>query len=453
MSGWMWLVAMACTGDNGMTPTAGAPVAVQSPARAEAVEQVGVQSGVQHPPIPADSPAWRHDPGGFVPDHNFYGERTWDGVRMRVAGQLSVIERDRARLAAQTASDPLQAASIYRDLAADLTAMIPGAGGPETEIPTLVRDAALRDAALIEGRPDGGASGIAGVRRAYMQHVRDGTMTAAIGEQLRTRLAAELASIAFPDIAAFADFDDRHAMRVTLWSLYLDAVDPLQFTEPWGYFDAEAHARMVQQLDIDIARTAGLTAAPQAKQSAEFTVLGTGGMPTGDSLIDVAGQPGPRAIGVLEKLDLSDTSHRQWVQDTAYVLNAKLKDQPGGVLSILHTRSAHLDGYGHGSRYYNIKQLRNETVRQLARGGHFGLARQALQMNFPLHHQDWECPNREGILLAIDGRLAAMAGSGEAAGQLARARSATDAFLNRIRAADSAGLTRPAGPPTEGITP
>ena len=452
MMSWAWMAVLACAGSDDARLETKPPESERVAVHDEAVERVGVQEGVQHPPIPADSPAWRHDPGGFVPDHNFYGERTWDGVRMRVAGHLSVIERDRARLVAQTSSDPLQAAAVYRALAADLTGMIPKTGGPETEIPTLVRDAALRDAALLSGQPEGVTTGIAGVRREYFQHLRERTMSAAVGQELRTRLATAAEAISFPAIDAFEDFDDRHAMRVTLWSLYLDAVDPLKFTEPWGYFDAAAHARMVQRLDIDIAESAGLKAPTEPKQAVKFTVVGTGGMPTGDSLIDVAGQPGPRAIGVLEKLDLSEPNHRQWVEDTAFVLNAKMKDQPGGVLSILHTRAAHLDGYGHGSRYYNIKQLRNEGVRQLARAGRFDLARQSLQMNFPLHHQDWECPNREGILLAIDGRLAAQAGSSDASAQLERARTATDLFLRRVRTAEQSRSATP-GPPPGSTTP
>ena len=135
---------------------------------------------------------------------------------------------------------------------------------------------------------------------------------------------------------------------------------------------------------------------------------------------------------------MDDPKHRQWLEDTVYVLNARMQDEPGGILSIIHTRSAHLDGMGHGSRYYNIKQLRNETVRQLANARHFAFARQALQMNFPLHHQDWECPNREGILMAIDGRLAAMGRAAEAADQLSRARALTDAFLTKVKAAEAA---------------
>jgi len=434
---WLWLLLCSCsTPQMESSPVVAAVAAPDSPKK---TETVGVQSGVQHPPIPANSPAWRHDPGGFVPDHNFYGERSWDGVRMRVAGHIAVIERDRARLAAQSAPQGLAAAGVYRSLADVLAALIPDSGGPETEIPTLARNAALRDAALLEGTPLAGLGGVAGVRASLHRHQKAGTMTATVAERLRSELASVVSNLDFPDIDAFADFDDRHAMRVKLWALYLDAVDPVEFSDPWGYFDAAAHARMVQLLDAKIARAGGMTVPDPAPVSGRFTVDGAGGMPTGDSLIDVAGQPGPRAIGTLEKLGLDDPKHRQWVEDTAFVMNAKLAEQPGGVLSILHTRTAHLDGMGHGSRYYNIKQLRNEAVRQLARSGHYTVAKQALEMNFPLHHQDWECPNRTGILMAINGRLAALAHQGTAADTLKRARGSTDDFLKKVDAAQAAG--------------
>ena len=135
---------------------------------------------------------------------------------------------------------------------------------------------------------------------------------------------------------------------------------------------------------------------------------------------------------------MDDPAHRQWVEDTAFVLNAKLRENPGGVLSIVHTRAAHLDGMGHGSRYYNIKQLRNEAVRQLAVAGHHSVARQVLQMNFPLHHQDWECPNRAGILMTIDARLLAAVAPAQARDRVVRARAVTDAFLAEVNSAEAA---------------
>jgi hypothetical protein len=70
-----------------------------------------------------------------------------------------------------------------------------------------------------------------------------------------------------------------------------------------------------------------------------------------------------------------------------------------------------IDALGHGSRYYNIKQARNEAVRRLAEGGANQASRSVvLRQSWPLHHQDWACPNRAGILRAIEARLLALMG-------------------------------------------
>ena len=368
-------VLLAMLGCDAVTPK---PPPTQQP---EETEVVGVHTGIQHPPIPADSPAWRHDPGGFVPDVRFYGERSWGGVRMRVAGHIGVIERDRARLAAASGHFG-QGAKIYRALAADMDRLSSGVKGLVGDIPRLIRDAATRDALILD------------------------TLSS-------MPIATQTAPDRPIDIAAFADFDDRHTLRVALWSAYLDTADPVQLDSPWGYFDP----------------------AQQAHLPAVFSVDGLGSMPTGDTLIDVAGEPGPKAIGRLEKLSLDDPAHRTWVEDTVYVLNMKLKESPGAIVSLLKSRVDQLNHFQHGSRYYNIKQLRNEGVRVLARGGHHGFARQVLAMNFPLHHQDWECPNREGILVAIDARLAILDGDPRAEARLIEARKITDAFLAKIEEA------------------
>ena len=156
----------------------------------------------------------------------------------------------------------------------------------------------------------------------------------------------------------------------------------------------------------------------------------------GDTLIDVGGEPGPKAIARLEKLSLEEPRHRQWVEDTVGLFNGRMKESPGAMVSLIKSRVDQLNSFQHGSRYYNIKQMLNEGVRVLARAGHYRLARQILAMNFPLHHQDWECPNREGILVALDGRLAALQGDKFAASRLAEARSLSDAFLKQVDTAD-----------------
>ena len=411
-----WLLMMACSGalstDEAAEP---APVVAEesrpsSPPqpRASSTDVVGIQSGVQHPPIPADSPAWRHDPGGFVPDPRFYGEHDWDGVRVRLAGHIGVIERDRARwLAGQ---GQLQRASeVYTRLATDIESMASRMSAPARRIPSLIVDAAKRDAArvrdLAAGKQEGGAV---------------------------SSVAAPQQSL--PDISDFKDFDDRHELRVELWSLYLEAADPIHPDTAWGYFDKAAFAQLLALRKDVTAGACTQWVCPSKAEPPQFTVEGIGGMPTGDTLIDVGGEPGPKAIGRLEKLSLDEPTHRQWVEDTAYVLNARLKERPGAVLSVLKSRTDQLDAFKHGSRYYNIKQLRNEGVRVLAARGHYDLARQVLAMNFPLHHQDWECPNREGILVALDARLAALDGADNAEALMLKARAISDAFLAQVDA-------------------
>jgi len=396
-------------------------------------DHVGIHEGVQHPPIPADSPAWRHDPGGFVPDVRFYGERDWDGVRMRVAGHIAVIERDRARLAA-SAGHYAEASKIYASLSETLGTMIPATAGPTAKIPRLAQVAASRDAALMmalhAGTPQPLGEGLAGVRSVLLTSAVQ-ELSAEKKAELKAQIEQALAITPKPDIDAFADFDDRHELRVELWSLYLDSVDPIQFSDPWGYFTWSAYAESAASLlaTIDGRSVQG------TKPTGLFTVAGAGAMPTGDSLIDVAGQPGPQSIGRLARLGLDDPKHHQWIEDTVYVLNTKMAQSPGGILPIVQSRTDFLNAMGHGSRYYNIKQLRNETVRRLAELNHHRLARQALSMNLPLHHQDWECPNREGILVAIDARLAAIGGHSDANQRLTEARSLSDAFLEKVAAA------------------
>jgi hypothetical protein len=423
-----WMVACSTNEHPPVGPNIGTP----------AGDVMGVVAGMKHPPIPADSPAWRHDPGGFVPDFNFYGERNWDDVRMRVAGHIAVIERDRARLLASDGRFD-EAARIYAELARTLTTMIPAEGGASVAIPSLARDAAQRDAELMKGMHTGAVptsdTGVAGIRSHFLSHRRSGTLTVQVAIQMRSSLSSLAKQVEVPAIDGFDDFDDRHALRIRLWELYLDGVDPIQTHEPWGYFDGAARAADIAHLDAEIAIAAGLEPPKSAAVPVAFSVQGAGGMPTGDSLIDVAGQPGPKAIGQLAKLGLDDPAHYRWVEDTVFVLNSKLKENPGGVLSIVHTRTSHLDKMGHGSRYYNIKQLRNEAVRVLAQAGHPRVAIQVLQMNYPIHHQDWECPNREGILVAIEGRLSAQAGLQNAMARLTEARGLTDAYLAKVDSA------------------
>jgi len=255
--------------------------------------------------------------------------------------------------------------------------------------------------------------------------------------------------------AEFDDFDDRHRLRVSLIRRYLDGVDPVGFSDSWGYWGPDQTRRQLTALSqvargdvpADLARDRPGWQHPSllaAKLSAPgmvkgFTVDGLGSLPTGDSLVDVAGSPGPLAIGKLARLSVEDPDHRAWLSTEAGALNEALGGAAGSVQARLQQTTDALDAHGHGSRFYNIKAARNEAVRVLARAGRYAEAREVLQQHRPLHHQDWACPNRDGILRAIEGRLLALAEDPHADEVLRAARQASEAFLQEVAKAEAAG--------------
>lgn len=443
-----------------------------------------LDQGQQHPPIPADNPVWSRDVGGFVPEFRWYGEHSWADVRMRVAGHLSAAGRDRARLAAQQ-GDLAQAADRYRTLA-DLLDGIPSqAGGISAQINTLLRDAAARDAALTaalaEGQPPPvPASGLSRIRAQVLglalRH-RAGEDVSAEAAQLQKALTPHLTPRADLDLDAFADFEARHALRVRLFAAYLDSLDPLGIEERWGYWTADEVVRQATLLGLALDAMGGkpfphselvgavpdLSGADPVRwpslladalrspdQQPDFSVVEIAVLPTGDTLIDTAGHPGPRAIGTLQKLGLGDPAHEPWLLETAGALDDALADRPDAVVSAIRDGVADLNRYTHGSRFYNIKQLRNAGVRQLARAGAYTEALAVLSDNRPLHHQDWACPNRTGILRAVEGRLRAEAGDPQADAVLAQAIEEGSAFLAEVDAAAARGPQGPQGPPNGG---
>ncbi len=451
------------------------PAPVQTaPTQVVSTEPVpqGPPEGEQHPPIPADNPAWRDDRPGFRSNFFFYGERSWADVRMRVAGHIAAVERDRARLSAM-AGKPAEAAQRYHALAERLRAMDFRASKIGQGVRDRLARAAERDGRLLDGiakgaidadlrRFDGGLAAIraellhwtlADAHRPSAEHTGVWMSEKALVTHERSDLALD----------GFDDFDDRHRLRMRLLDAYLDVVDPIGFSDPWGYWQAREIERQSLVLERGAAMSSPLVSQGAAHQltlpplegvprwqrasriaainlrlPSAFTVTGMGRLPTGDSLIDVAGSPGPMAIGKLEKLGLDDPAHHQWLTQEVGTLNQVLYRDPAAVATQLKHVVEALDAHGHGSRYYNIKAARNEAVRQLARAGAFGAAQAVLAMNRPLHHQDWACPNRDGILLAIEGRLLASAGDPAAEAKLIEARRAADDFWAAVKVAEVA---------------
>jgi hypothetical protein len=294
-------------------------------------------------------------------------------------------------------------------------------------------------------------------------------------------LAGELPALAEarPELAidGFQDFRSRHRLRGMLTDAYLDALDPLGLEERWGYWtsgEARRQALLLREaaralageapavpdgLLGELPRLAGTSAVRWPSLLAEalhetdmprgFTAEGLGALPTGDTLVDTAGWPGPRAIGKLSRLGLEDPAHFARLKEVARSLDDALAEDPAQVPARLAPFLAELDAYGHGSRYYNLKQARNEAVRVLARRGRPDLALGVLAGNFPLHAQDWACPNREGILRAIEGRLLAESGDSAGAERAWKASlAAAGTFLAAVDDAASHPPVPPPGPPS-----
>ncbi len=424
--------------------------------------------GQQHPPLPADNPIWDWDAGGFVPDFGWYGENSWADVRMRVAGHLAVAARDKSRVLAEE-GDLAGAAAVQADMAATLSGLDVSGSQVAVQIQQVLVGAASRDAdllqALAQGKPPSASGeGLASLRAQYLAvalRFDAGVPSADLVEEV-DRLLGELGGLVRPrqdlDLLGFEDFNSRHQLRVRLFEAAFDAADPLGLDERWGYWEGVEIHRQVAVLDQSLlglreGPSPALVGLPATRwpsrlaeqergqdQAPHFTAEGLGWLPTGDSLIDVGAEPGPKAIGTLEKLGLEDPEHRALLEEQAEELNAALARDPSEIRTLVNEIVAYFEAMGHGSRYYNIKQVRNEAVRQLARAGQPALALEIMGDMRPLHNQDWACPNREGILLALEGRLLAEAGQPAAAlSTLEASLVAGRAFLADVAAAEVAG--------------
>jgi hypothetical protein len=432
-----------------------------------------LDQGQKHPPLPIENPNWEWDPKAFVPDYGWFGEHSWMDVRMRVAGHLSAAGRDKARLYAMQKNWSM-ASTHYQEIATILKAIPTATTGTSKEINTLLANAAQRDAQILnsiaKNSPFLKTSGlISPLRVEYYSLVlryKNGDDVAQEAKKLCTKLQKAEKDHSDLDISNFTDFHSRHALRIRLFAAYLDALDPLYISEPWGYWTAEEIERQRTALGLACAQLGAekseteqaFTPAQgdpllwpsqyliQQKQSLDSSIEEFGALPTGDSLIDIASSPGPKGIGDLMKWGLNDKKHTTWLSNAAQEITQAIDNTPEKSFSVYKTHISYLEKGTHGSRFYNIKQLRNATIRQLARAGKYQMAHRVLQDHFPLHNQDWACPNREGILRAIDGRLLALAENPLAEETLNKAISLGTIFLQNVEKAEQGVLTTPKPP-------
>jgi hypothetical protein len=250
------------------------------------------------------------------------------------------------------------------------------------------------------------------------------------------------------------DYQDRHALRARLVAAYADDVDPWGFSDPWGYRLPEERPRQAKAIAeavraVGSGEVAGLTLAallvlPAARLAAEEPSLSTEdlvAMPTGDSLVDVAGFPGPRSSGALAALDPSDPVTRAWFTERAARLTAAPPDSLPAVVEDVVRETERL-GLG-DSRYYLAKQIRNAGIRSLARRGDWEAARQVTAALRGPFGMDRKVPDMDSVLLVIEGRLAVLAGDPDAEGLLRAALASTEAFLAEVDAAEARGASGP----------
>lgn len=425
--------------------------------------------GQKAPPLPPDLPIWHQDAGGFVADHHWYGEPDWDGVRLRVLGHFAWTARELARDQART-GDVAGALQTWTTSASRLAKVSVHGAGPARDVQQVLVAQAQDNIALlhaIQGKsaPDtaiAAAGELGTLRRQTAQLGRAATADAAAADALSERLAHLRKNPPYRlDLDDFANFDDRHQLRVSLWGAWAAASGPLSGVRTWGYWtaaswDAELVRAEAVVHDVQARREASagpldatalleaFTTPAQDIGPPALTVAGLAALPTGDSLIDVAGQPGPRAIGTLVKMGTDDAAYQAWLEERSTALAAA----PNQTVALVRDMVRLIDAHTHGSRYYNVKQVRNAGVRQLALNGDYADARAILSDNWPLHNQDWACPNRAGILTALDGVLALAGGNHtEGQDQLRTALQQGEAFLAQVdEAARKTGQGQHQGP-------
>ena len=470
----MLLLFLACTTQE-PSPTKSTATTQQS-ARAQKPFQ-NFDKGQKHPPLPENNPIWDWDAKDFVPDYGWFGEHSWMDVRMRVAGHLSAAGRDKARIHAAK-EDWSAAAKAYDELGVILAEIPTASSGTSKENNSLLALAAKRDAKTLNSIATQSdfsqAKGtIYPLRLKYFALARKHANSIDVSKEVHTLIESLNAlPTSYPklDISSFKDFHSRHALRIRLFEAYLDALDPLTISERWGYWTADEILRQQQALIFACDQLLGSPSADvkkavgnpllwpsqylsQKTQDLDSSTEEFGALPTGDSLIDIGSSPGPKGIGDLMKWGLNDEEHMQWLSTAAQAITSPLPNEPQRSVQAYQKHIQYLEKATHGSRFYNVKQLRNATVRQLARSGHYMEAHDVLQDNFPLHNQDWACPNREGILLAIDGRLLALGGASNAEAILDKAISSGRTFLQYVDEAEAGKRKTPVPPVPKGMKP
>jgi hypothetical protein len=355
------------------------------------------------PPATAPSAAPRDGP-------ERYHERSWDAVRARALTHLSAQGRDRARARA-TAGDHAGCAERYAATADELAAT-----SLSEPISARIRNAHVaalrRDAALC-----------AALSRGTAPPVPEGPVAALHATAARARVGLPVPPLPLPRVSVVptaptdraadpsAADDARHALRAALTEAWADMVDPLAPTDPWGYWTPDEAMRAH-------ARAYGRAPSPEAFS---VTPAELAAPPTGDTYVDSAGLPGPRAVAPPR---VGATAAEERLVDTLVAAGS------AGAVDALQRGIGALAAQPDGDR--RARAAEAAVLRALARAGAYAEAARVARAWRSERPFEAATIDRQGVVRGIEGRLLVLAADPAADATLADAEERTRAFLGSL---------------------
>ncbi len=338
-----------------------------------------------------------------------YHERSWDAVRARASSHLAAQGRDRARARAMV-GDYGGCAARY-GATADALAGLPIQESVSRRIRDSYERALRRDAALCGALARGEAPPVSADATAE-------PVATLYALAARARIGAPVPSLALPQVRPLhlsaMDPAARHELRATLTEAWSDTVDPLAPTDPWGYWTPEEGLRAYRRL----------VGEPHAAVPFHPTHETLAEPPTGDTYVDSAGLPGPRAMSGGPAGAAGPSSLEQ---DLAASLQAT--GTTGAVAALRHGLPR-LEASPDGPR--RARGVEAAVLRALARAGAYAEAAtiaRGWRVERPFEHASI---NRQGVVRGIEGRLLLLAGDPRAEEVLGEAEDATRAFLDAL---------------------
>jgi hypothetical protein len=195
------------------------------------------------------------------------------------------------------------------------------------------------------------------------------------------------------------------------WATCTDPFAPSDRLGPWRGDLAERTLRALADAqasgapDASVDLPARLRAPSEALAKAEplaidAALLGT--LPSNDVMVDLGGVPFATTSRRLARMDVSDPSHRAYLEVQAqYLVTVAPSELPAQVSDVV----LRYDRMGHTSRWYNRAALRQAAVRSLASRKAWRPALRILAGEDALEGPGWSSPDRLAGLRLVEGHV------------------------------------------------